>query len=190
MSKLNRYRVLLAGASLLAAGMASSGAQASLIGNTIKAEYNFPSLGGVYGGFSVSPSDTFVVGAGDEGTAFVDGLPYTIDFDADSLTLTLPSVGFSGGSFNGTVFSQILGDLFPSISSVTGVPFANVISTGTQLSVNWQGQSFNEGDKVVVNFGDAGVVPEPATWAMMIGGFGLVGGAMRYRRGKRAVSFA
>jgi len=33
-------------------------------------------------------------------------------------------------------------------------------------------------------------VPEPATWAMMIGGFGMVGGAMRYRRGKRAVSFA
>nr|WP_084192404.1 PEPxxWA-CTERM sorting domain-containing protein [Parasphingorhabdus marina] len=25
-------------------------------------------------------------------------------------------------------------------------------------------------------------VPEPATWAMMIGGFGLVGGAMRRRK--------
>lgn len=25
-------------------------------------------------------------------------------------------------------------------------------------------------------------VPEPATWAMMLGGFGFVGGAMRYRR--------
>jgi len=28
----------------------------------------------------------------------------------------------------------------------------------------------------------AGVVPEPASWAMMIGGLGLVGGAMRRRR--------
>lgn len=27
-----------------------------------------------------------------------------------------------------------------------------------------------------------GVIPEPATWAMMIAGFGLVGGAMRRRR--------
>lgn len=35
-----------------------------------------------------------------------------------------------------------------------------------------------------------GVVPEPATWAMMIGGFGLVGGALRRRRGKIAVNFA
>jgi hypothetical protein len=32
-------------------------------------------------------------------------------------------------------------------------------------------------------------VPEPATWAMMIGGFGLVGGAMRRSR-KASVSFA
>ena len=32
-------------------------------------------------------------------------------------------------------------------------------------------------------------VPEPATWAMMIGGFGLVGGAMR-RRGRMAVRLA
>ena len=35
-----------------------------------------------------------------------------------------------------------------------------------------------------------GAVPEPASWAMMLGGFGLVGGAMRSRRGKAAISFA
>lgn len=34
-----------------------------------------------------------------------------------------------------------------------------------------------------------GAVPEPASWAMMIGGLGLVGGAMRRRRGMR-VAFA
>jgi hypothetical protein len=37
---------------------------------------------------------------------------------------------------------------------------------------------------------DPGAVPEPATWAMMIGGFGLVGSSMRYRRRKTTVSFA
>jgi len=31
-------------------------------------------------------------------------------------------------------------------------------------------------------------VPEPASWAMMVGGFGLVGGALRSRR-KTAVAF-
>lgn len=32
--------------------------------------------------------------------------------------------------------------------------------------------------------------PEPASWAMMLGGFGVIGGAMRARRGKAAVTFA
>ncbi len=36
----------------------------------------------------------------------------------------------------------------------------------------------------------AGAVPEPATWAMMIGGMGVVGGAMRRRRVSTKVSFA
>ncbi|WP_231639007.1 PEPxxWA-CTERM sorting domain-containing protein [Sphingomonas profundi] len=32
-------------------------------------------------------------------------------------------------------------------------------------------------------------VPEPTTWAMMLGGFGIVGGAMRRRRARTSVSF-
>lgn len=35
--------------------------------------------------------------------------------------------------------------------------------------------------------GTAGIVPEPAAWAMLIAGFGLVGGAMRRRRYQPAV---
>jgi len=34
-----------------------------------------------------------------------------------------------------------------------------------------------------------GSIPEPASWAMMLGGFGLAGGAMRHGR-RQAVSFA
>ena len=34
----------------------------------------------------------------------------------------------------------------------------------------------------------SGAVPEPASWALMLGGFGVVGGALRSRR-KQAVSF-
>ena len=41
---------------------------------------------------------------------------------------------------------------------------------------------------VVTIGGAVDAVPEPATWAMMIGGFGLIGGAMRRRSTK--VSFA
>ena len=47
--------------------------------------------------------------------------------------------------------------------------------------------SYNN-DSFGVNF--SATVPEPATWAMMIGGFGLVGGALRRRRHQPSVSFA
>lgn len=44
----------------------------------------------------------------------------------------------------------------------------------------------NKGVSHIVLFGREGsvpnVVPEPATWAMMLGGFGLIGGALRRRK--------
>lgn len=39
------------------------------------------------------------------------------------------------------------------------------------------------------NVSFSGAVPEPASWALLLGGFGAVGGAMRSRR-KAAISFA
>ncbi|NJC35214.1 hypothetical protein GGR88_002728 [Sphingomonas jejuensis] len=41
---------------------------------------------------------------------------------------------------------------------------------------------FAQFDNIRLSDVAAAAVPEPATWAMMIGGFGLVGGAMRRRR--------
>jgi hypothetical protein len=40
----------------------------------------------------------------------------------------------------------------------------------------------------LVSGGAVAAVPEPATWAMMIAGFGMVGGAMRFARGRRKVA--
>jgi hypothetical protein len=36
----------------------------------------------------------------------------------------------------------------------------------------------------------AAVVPEPGTWALMLLGFGMVGGAIRYRRGATRLRYA
>ena len=50
--------------------------------------------------------------------------------------------------------------------------------------------SATSGGTILINApGTVAPVPEPTSWAMMLGGFGLVGGAMRARR-KAAVSFA
>lgn len=57
----------------------------------------------------------------------------------------------------------------------TGSPNAPVFRTGRfDVSTNPN----NSPDNYVVT---VSAIPEPATWAMMIGGFGLVGGAMRRR---------
>ncbi|MEP2101174.1 MAG: PEPxxWA-CTERM sorting domain-containing protein [Parasphingorhabdus sp.] len=48
----------------------------------------------------------------------------------------------------------------------------------------WAGQpgSSNTAESLVVRFASAGAVPEPATWAFMIFGFGAIGGALRRNR--------
>lgn len=46
------------------------------------------------------------------------------------------------------------------------------------------------GLKLLVSSSGVAALPEPATWAMMIGGFGMVGGSMRFRRRKTQVTFA
>ncbi len=43
---------------------------------------------------------------------------------------------------------------------------------------------------VTASYFDLSAVPEPSTWAMMIGGFGMVGGAMRRRRVTAKLSVA
>ncbi len=44
------------------------------------------------------------------------------------------------------------------------------------------GQGFDGEANFIVTLSGAAMVPEPSTWAMMIGGFGLVGGMVRRRR--------
>ena len=46
------------------------------------------------------------------------------------------------------------------------------------------------GNTVTVNIGQAAAVPEPATWGLMILGFGMIGAASRSRKVKTTVSFA
>ena len=58
------------------------------------------------------------------------------------------------------------------------------------VSSTFPGQVNRLRGNVQIGAVQSGAVPEPATWAMMIGGFGAIGGAMRYRRRKVAVSFA
>ena len=110
-------------------------------------------------------------------------------------------------TFSGINLSLTAGASYIAFLTVTGVPdpVSSIGVAGSSTSPLGGGFVFNysSGDpagngsswsgysvpnmQYSATFG--GAVPEPASWALMLGGFGLVGGAMRASRRKAAVSF-
>jgi hypothetical protein len=62
----------------------------------------------------------------------------------------------------------------------TACPSCQVYGLGSQGAINFS--AFLDVDSVRVGSSDTGVVPEPATWALMILGFGGAGAMLRRRR--------
>jgi hypothetical protein len=88
---------------------------------------------------------------------------------------------FSGANGTGTLLATATfgQNCFPACTAAReSLSFARALSV--QFSPNANGTGI---DNVAL-----GAVPEPATWAMMIGGFGMVGGAMRSARRKQKVT--
>jgi hypothetical protein len=128
---------------------------------------------------------------GNFGTVLTNGT-YAIDFGPTSLfafalgsldTYNSLTLKYEDGSSQLYAGGQIINDLsFPSgnqISGETNGVVAYRVTSGPLLTgavFKASGNSF-EFDNLAV-----AAVPEPATWALMIGGFGLVGGALRRRK--------
>jgi hypothetical protein len=94
---------------------------------------------------------------------------------------------YSGLDGSGTLLASRL----LTANSIYGFDWATITFSGNAHSVQILGDPGNFGwdDISFGGLSDTGSVPEPASWALMLGGFALVGGAMR--RGKRAhVRFA
>ena len=86
----------------------------------------------------------------------------------------------------------LLGQFTPTSNDFTQFTDFNFLATGTTGSITFAG--LNDDSTLDLNTGIDAVsvsaaVPEPATWAMMIVGFGLAGYAMR-RRTRATVAFA
>ena len=102
-------------------------------------------------------------------------------------TLTLK---YENGTSQSYIGGQIINDLtFPSGNQISGETNGVVTysaASGPRIvgAVFQSSQNSFEVDNLAT-----GAVPEPATWAMMIGGFGLVGAVSR-RRSRQAVAYA
>jgi hypothetical protein len=131
----------------------------------------------------------------------------TIGAFEEIFNFTLPSAGFLSLSltdvainpinnlefteilFNGTAvaasfFSAPGGE--PDLVFFTGLPAGAGSNSLTVRGTNGGNGSF--GGSLSFTPATVAAIPEPATWAMMLGGFGMVGGAMRARRRKERVT--
>lgn len=112
-------------------------------------------------------------------------------------TPNLSAIGFYWGSIDTYNKVDVLGAGGATIFTLTGGTLINQnFGNQSMASTNRRVTFFAEGDEVITglkftstgvafeidDIAAAGAIPEPATWAMLIAGFGLVGSAMRRQR--------
>jgi hypothetical protein len=116
--------------------------------------------------FGTSYQNAFIdIYNADAGGGF-DFVPYVVDGDSNDPDYNW-EIGFQGAS--------VLGGTVGDYHIQTGVYDYDYYGEGTI--------------RVTIASADAAPAPEPASWVMMLGGFGLIGGALRHQRRAR-VHFA
>ncbi len=126
----------------------------------------------------------------------VNNAPGALLYSASTMLSSSKVLGYSG--ISGLAFDLLAGTYFVGFGQGNSA-FTAYVRRNAPNPLGFEG-SFKPQGYVATNAVDlswrltgqaiAGGVPEPTTWAMMLGGIAFVGGAARYRRGKRTVSFA
>jgi hypothetical protein len=183
-------------AAALATVTAAPASAATFIGDNV-------TIKRLQGGNSVFKTVTTTVGATPE---YSDNF-FSIDVTANQVLFDVVSGNFSIGDIvyeiSGLDFddnpatANVIEDfsatqIFASPNKLIGMDRATITPTGLFRFSLKQTTGASSGF-ATVTFGAAPIqsaVPEPATWAMMIGGFGLVGGAMRSARRRRSAGLA
>lgn len=97
---------------------------------------------------------------------------------------TGPAFALNGSSTFNNLFVPV-GYVSGSNLGVSTATWASATLAGlglTQGTYVWSWGSGQNADTVTINIGSAGAVPEPSTWAMLLAGFGIIGGVMRRAR--------
>lgn len=117
----------------------------------------------------------------------VDAKLFGTDLTGNGIDNSVATLGsFDGVSSTATPFGFLsLGDNGSIAFNLTSL----TSTAGLYLYIGEVGDNGEvAGSNIEISRDPVPSAPEPATWAMMVGGFGLIGGAMRRRRA--SVSFA
>ena len=145
---------------------------------------------------SIAPDGSFSANFGDTGIetlAFNDAFDFALPTGVSSFTLTSTftvnpknDINFTTAAFNGQTFT--IGSTgqneyrFLNNVKVTGGAPQHLVISGTS------GGNGSYGG--VISFTPFVGVPEPTSWALMIAGFGGVGGVLRVRKDRKAAATA
>lgn len=117
--------------------------------------------------------------------------------------MNLPfSVAYTDSFNPANLATNYIGDAGSSPVASSTLTYQVVVAAGHQLLLNFENvpgvpvdysytvSAFSDANRGENFLPAAAAVPEPATWGMMILGMGLIGGAMRRKKVRTAVSFA
>jgi hypothetical protein len=191
------FKTLLVAAAL-ALSVSAPASAALLDGNSVTASlHSLDTLGNTINGTpdtQTAPATSLVAGSFLSATYADKQITVQEDL-ANSSTTFFTSNFLTGTPFvtNGLEFFSPLAGL--GFTSVTIDPTSTVSGAGVTFSaniidLNLAGLTFNFGDTVVLdlNGGPEPGVPEPATWALMLAGFGLAGTGLRVARRRRTIA--
>lgn len=158
-------------------------------GITLVSPFGFDTVANSAGGtFGFDAATAFTPDAA-SGLATGFSGPVTVPEGSNSLAFTFSD--FTPGES----FSWVIDVDRPTVATVIGneligstgyADFSNGLrGTGTFVALGTNGSQFQ-----IDAFVPTPSVPEPATWAMLVGGFGLAGAAMRRRATRTRVAFA
>ena len=202
-----RFQIALASAAVLASTIAMPAQAAIGYADTVLGYFNsgsgpFPGpYGGTFPGSFPVPVSTSVVLGGPTSPADFLSLPrgsfVTVGFTDETVIdgvgndIFIREIGASGERADVFVSKDLINFIFLGTaidSSLTAFDLASIGWTGAVVAVrivgldNFGGSPGFDVDYIQVLPGSIGGVPEPASWAMLIAGFGLVGASARRRR--------